>query len=367
MKQKINIIGGIILSLIFSILIFSGCEDYNPMKNGIVDFNGKITGIDKTIAQPGDTVTLTGTELDKVYKIMLSDKTVPVTFMSTATELKFVVPANAPLGDVIVINIFFSGKGLAQKTIELISPPVILALSPVAAQGGTPLKILGSELYKAKKVKIGGVEASFTIVDDKQLTTTVPDGFTGGYVEIITATGAVVTSPSALIYGTEILITDFDNSSNYYSSLSSNGNMDGDKEESEAMPRGKYWTFTITDNNTSWGGNVDFYLKNLPTGFDNSKISLSLDMKLSAPLNVNVMVQGPANVYGKTSSYNAGWQTITLPFSEMGTGYGSGDPIGNVEPFNTLTAVKIQPPAGASDGNFGKTVSIDNIKFIIAN
>lgn len=368
MKQKINIARWMLLSIIYSVLTFTGCDDYDPMENGIVDYNGKITEMDKTIAQPGDTVTITGSELDKVYKILLSDETALVEFTNTATQLQFIIPDNAPLGDVIVVNIFFSGKGLAQKTIELISPPVILSLSPAAALGGTPLKIIGNELYKAQEVKIAGVSVDFIIVDDKQLTTTVPDGFTGGNVEIITATGGIVFSPDELIFGTEILIADFDSDSEYYGGLGSNGNMDGDTEETTDMSRGNYWTFTITDNGTSWGGNVDFYIQNLPVGYDdNSKITLSLDIQLSAPLSVNIMVQDPANVYGNTLSYDAGWQTVTLPFSEMGTGYGSGDPIGAVPALDVLTGVKIQPPAGSGDGNFGTIISIDNIKFIIAN
>jgi len=366
MKNKI----GFMLISWLAVSFLVGCEEeYDPMEFGIVDMNHKITSVDKEVTEPGDIVTFTGTDLDKVYKIMLNEETVPVVFEATATELKMTVPSMAPLGDVVTISLFFSGNGLAQRTIRIISPPVIFMLSPSAAQPGETVRVLGRELYLAEQVKIGGVDvtATFTLIDDKQFTVVVPEGFTGGDVEIITATGKVSTSPSPLILGTEILINDFDGNENYFNGISSNGNMDGDKLESEPFPRLNYWTFTITDNGTGWGGNVDFYISGLPSGYDNDKITLYLDLKLSSAMNVNVMVQGNANVYGLTRGYQAGWQTVEMHFSDMGTGYGGGEPYGEVEPFEALTAVKVQPPAQAGDGNFGETVSVDNIRFIIAN
>jgi len=368
--KKTKIFRTLILLLAALPILFVGCEEQDTyMEPGVVDMNDRITSIDKDIAQPGDIVTLTGTNLDKVYMIMLNTENVPVSFEATATELKMVVPGTSPLGDVITINIFFSGKGLAQRVIRIISPPVILDFSPSAAQPGEVITLYGRELYLSQEIFVDDFEvdnATVEIVDDRILKFKMPVGSTGGTIKLVTETGGESFSPRELALGKEILVNNFDAPSNYYSSLSANGNLKDPQELMGDFPMNKYMMLTITDAGTGWGGNVDFFLQNLPDE-DNAKISLSVDIKMSKAMDVNIMVQGPANVYGKTLPLTTEWQTIVLPFSEMGTGYGGGDPIGQVEPFNTLTAVKLQPPAQAANGNFGETISIDNIKFIIEN
>ena len=51
---------------------FTSCKDEKTyMEVGVVDMNGNIASVSKSVAQPGDILTITGTGLDKVYKIML--------------------------------------------------------------------------------------------------------------------------------------------------------------------------------------------------------------------------------------------------------------------------------------------------------
>jgi hypothetical protein len=368
MKQ-LNIKIKLMLVSLLMLSVLSGCKKEAEVPGiGVVDMNSKITEFDKLIAQPGDTITFKGSNLDQVYKIMLNEENVVVKYRATATELKMAVPASAPLGSAITINILFSGKGLAQRMVTIQSPPVILELSPAAAHAGDVLTVLGKELYKSTQVFIGNVDvtASFRLIDDKQFTVTVPTAFAGGSVKIVTATGGETLSPNNLVLGTEILINNFDGKANFFGSISSNGNLDLDTEETGDFPRSKFYTFTFKDNATSWGGNVDFFTTGLPA-HAMAITTLSIDIKVSKAMNVSVMVQNPTNVYGLTKSLVVGWQTIVIPFPDMGEGYGNGAPFGNVGPLNAITAVKIQPPAGASSGNFGETISMDNIKFIIAN
>lgn len=365
--MKKNHIIKMILSLYLLILFtLAGCErDNNAITIGIRDLNGNIESVDKEIAAPGDVVTFTGIGLDKVYKVMLNSENVPVSFTATTTELKVTIPSTAPLGEVITVNIFFSGKGLAQRAIAIQSPPTILKVTPSAAQPGTLIKVMGIELYKAVKVYLGDIEVTATIIDDKNITFIMPAGSTGGVIKLVSATGSETLS-QPLIPGTEVMINDFDNTSGYYNGISANGNLKNPVYPLGEFPGNNYVNLSIIDAATSWGGNVDFYLKTLPTA-SNDKVTLSIDVKTSKNMDVNIMVQGPGNVYGLTKPITTAWQTIVIPFSEMGTGYGSSAPFGQVEVFNTLTAVKVQPPASSSNNNFGETISIDNIKFIITN
>ncbi|MDY0254516.1 MAG: SDR family NAD(P)-dependent oxidoreductase [Tenuifilaceae bacterium] len=152
--KKTKIFRTLILLLAALPILFVGCEEQDTyMEPGVVDMNDRITSIDKDIAQPGDIVTLTGTNLDKVYMIMLNTENVPVSFEATATELKMVVPGTSPLGDVITINIFFSGKGLAQRVKSFLphflKRPEAHILN-VASMGGF-LPVPGQSIYGAAK------------------------------------------------------------------------------------------------------------------------------------------------------------------------------------------------------------------------
>jgi len=378
MKSKmkhINIKSGLILVSFLVSLMLSGCtKNETYMEAGVVDMNSSIVSIDKQVTQPGDIVTVTGTGLDRVYKILLNTDNVPVTFTTTATELKMTIPATSPLGDVITVSFLFSGKGLAQRAIRIISPPVIFALSPEAAHVGDKITLYGKELHLAQTVKINNVDvtSSLRIESDKIISVNAPTGFTGGSVTIETASGGITTSPYPLILGTEIMINNYDGNHHYDNGISSNGNLDNDILETGEFPINKYWTFAFKDNATSWGGNVDFYTTGMPTTYtDLTKIKLSIDIKLTKAMSVNVMIARGSDVWGKTISLAIGWNTVVLPFSDMGSGYGS-TPSSDagfmpLPLFKDISGVKIQPPASSSNANFGEKISMDNIKFVIVD
>ncbi|HUW91782.1 MAG TPA: hypothetical protein VMV74_01355 [Bacteroidales bacterium] len=373
--KHINIKSGLILVSFLVSFMITGCtEKETYMEPGVIDMNNRITSLDKEVTQPGDVVTVTGTGLDEVYKILLNTDNVPVAFTATATELKMTIPATSPLGDVITVSFLFSGKGLAQVPLKIISPPVIYSITPEAAHVGDKITVFGKELYLAEVVKINDVDVSSTleIESDKIITVVAPAGFTGGNLTITTASGGITTSPFALTLGTEIMINNWDGNTQYYTSLSSNGNCDNDVLETGEFPKDKYWTFTIKDNNTSWGGNIDFYHSAMPATYtDLTKIRLVIDIKLTKAMSVNVMIARGSDVWGKTLPLVLGWNTVVLPFIDMGSGYGSTpstDPGFMPLPlFSAISGVKIQPPASVSNANFGEKISIDNIKFIIVD
>ncbi|NLE35534.1 MAG: hypothetical protein GX622_10570 [Bacteroidales bacterium] len=372
--KHINIKTGLILVSFLALLLAAGCtEKETYMDAGVIDMNDRITSVDKPVTQPGDVVTIKGTDLDKVYKVMLNTDNVPVPFTATASELKITIPATSPLGDVITVSLLFSGKGLAQIPLRIISPPVIFAIVPEAAHPGDVINLYGKELHLSQVVKINDVDvtASMVIESDKILSVVAPAGFTGGNVTITTESGGVSTSPYPMILGKEIMINNFDGISNYAAAsfISSNGNLDDDTEETGEFPRSKFWTFTIKDNNTSWGGNLDLYTTGMPDTYtDLTKIRLCVDIQLTKAMSVNVMIARGSDVWGKTISLSQGWNSVVLPFNDMGSGYGSTIPPEMPLPlFKDISGVKIQPPAQTANGNFGEKISVDNIKFIIVD
>jgi len=344
------------------------------MEPGIIDMNYRITSVDRQIAQPGQIVTFTGTNLHEVFHIMLNTENVPVTFAATRDSLRMLVPEGAPLGDVVVVNLFFSGKGLAQRALSIVSPPVIQMVSPEAVRPGTVVTLMGRALHLSTRVFVGEVEVpSFTKVSDQVLRFTMPAGSTGGRIRLHTAAGSISESPADLILGQEVLVHNFDVSSPFFSFWSPNGNVQNPTIVSGPFPNNNFLTLEIADRSTGWGGNMDFIIQNLPVipAENNNNIILALDLRVSRAMNVNIMVEpqpgagAPHPVYGRTLPVTTEWQTIRLPFRDMGVGYGGGAPFGEVVRFHLLRGVKIQPPTQTADANFGQTVFFDNIRFII--
>jgi|GEM_PF-953056 len=356
-------------------LVFWGCEEQETfMEPGIIDMNHRIVTMDRQLAQPGQIVTFTGTNLNEVFHIMFNTENVPVTFTATRDSLRVLIPEGAPLGDVITMNIFFTGKGLAQRALAIVSPPVIQMVSPEAARPGTLITLMGRALHLTTRVFVGTQEVTaFTKVSDQILRFTMPTGSTGGRIALHTATGSISESPAPLILGREILIHNFDVTSPIFRSWSPNGNVQNPTTVSGPFPNNNFLSLEIADRATSWGGNMDFTFNTalLPTDITtqerNRQIVLVLDLRVSRNMNVNIMVeqnpQGP--VFGRTLPITTDWQTIRMPFAEMGTGYGGGAPIGEVPLLHNLFGVKIQPPAQTAHANFGQTVFFDNIRFII--
>ncbi|HSV88172.1 MAG TPA: IPT/TIG domain-containing protein [Bacteroidales bacterium] len=356
-------------------LLFWGCEEQETfMEPGIIDMNNRITSVDRQIAEPGQIVTFTGTNLHEVFHIMLNTENVPVSFTATRDTLRMLVPEASPLGDAITVNLFFSGKGLAQRALTIVSPPVIQMISPEAARPGTVLTLMGRALHLTTRVFVGAIEViGFTKVSDQVLRFTMPTGSTGGRIRLHTAAGSISESPSDLILGQVVLVHNFDVASPFYTGWSPNGNVQNPTIVSGPFPNNNFLSLEIADRSTGWGGNMDFYIQNLPVipAENNNNIILALDLRVSRNMNVNIMVEpqaaagAPHPVYGRTLPVTTDWQTIRLPFRDMGVGYGGGAPFGEVVRFHLLRGVKIQPPATTANANFGQTVFFDNIRFII--
>ncbi len=365
--KKIHLISKFLIAPVFMLLAFSACEDEDAVTVGIEDVGHYIEGVDKEVAEPGDVITMTGSNLDKVYKVMLNTNNAVVRFEASENELKINVPSNAPLGDVITFNIFFEGKGLAQRAINLQSPPVIQGLSPAAGQPGTQITVLGRELYLATEVYLGEDQVDFEIVDDRTMTIEMPDGSTGGPIKIISETGSESLSPFDFQLGQELMVNNFDGRHDYMDAenWSANGNLDEPVIESGDFIQGNFAMLNIVDEGTSWGGNFDLFLNDLPEE-DISNISLSIDVKASTNLVTSIMVATPQStdggVSGQHHEFTTDWQTITIPLTEMQDGYGTNGDYFDYD-FSSITGVKVQPPATE---NFGESISIDNVKFIIS-
>ena len=62
---------------------------------------------------------------------------------------------------------------------------------PGSGKVGVAVKILGTKLTRASSVSFNGAPASFKVVSEAEITTTVPAGATTGTVEVVTPSGTL--------------------------------------------------------------------------------------------------------------------------------------------------------------------------------
>jgi hypothetical protein len=82
------------------------------------------------------------------------------------------------------------GKGRPKGCPAPPPPPTVKHLSPDKGPtaGGTAVVITGSAFSGAEKVSFGGVEVAFTVVSDKEITTTSPPAGEAGHVDVTVTT-----------------------------------------------------------------------------------------------------------------------------------------------------------------------------------
>ncbi len=86
--------------------------------------------------------------------------------------------------------------------------PVVVSVSPLTGPVGAPVTINGSGFTGATNVAFNGASASFTVVNDGQISTTVPLGATTGNVSVSTTCGTVnAPSPFNVITNATLNVT----------------------------------------------------------------------------------------------------------------------------------------------------------------
>lgn len=160
-----------------------------------------VTSMAPSPVKPGSNVTITGTDIDLVKKVIFTGVSTPVTaFVSqSSTELVVTVPATAKKGKVTLE----AASGVqTQSTTELdIVLPVSSSLSPNPINLDANLTITGTDLDLVKKVVFSGVASAVTSFVNQtatQLVVKVPAGARDGKVKLEAASTVQTTSTNDL-------------------------------------------------------------------------------------------------------------------------------------------------------------------------
>ena len=160
-----------------------------------------VTSMAPSPVKPGSTVTITGTDIDLVKKVIFTGVSTPVTaFVSqSSTELVVTVPATAKKGKV-TLEAASGVQTISGSDLDIVLP-VSTSFSPNPVSLGTNLTISGTDLDLVKKVIFSGVAAavtSFVSQSATALVVQVPAGARDGKVKLEAASGVQTTSGSDL-------------------------------------------------------------------------------------------------------------------------------------------------------------------------
>lgn len=193
MKTSIKKIMSIILSAILVAGTITSCNDDEAISQSMVDASSKVTGFSSEQTGAGATLTINGSDLDKVERIFMGEEVVTKSnFTSqTSSALSFKVPLTVVMGvnDVIIV---FAGAERAFKTIEVVALPAIGSFTPYVVSDGEMVTLVGNNFDIVTAVKVGDLEGTIVSQTKNALKFTAPTGVATNKITLVSVPGEVV-------------------------------------------------------------------------------------------------------------------------------------------------------------------------------
>src|SRR4030095_5704618 len=153
-------------------------------------------------ARPGQNVTITGTYLNWVDRIIFNrDKTVATFVSKTQTQLVVKIPDDAETGPLILHYMGTDSNYVQTADTLKVTLPVTTALSPNPIKHQTNLTITGTNLDLTRQILFNGVAApvtTFVSQSATQIVVKVPAATTKGKVTLVAASGVQSVSTADL-------------------------------------------------------------------------------------------------------------------------------------------------------------------------
>jgi hypothetical protein len=141
----------------------------------------------------GTSVAINGTNFTGATAVAFNGRSASFS-VTSSTAIQATVPAGATTGPLSVTTP--GGTATSTGAFTVIPPPSITSFAPTSGPVGTIVAINGANFTGATAVAFNGVSATFSVVSDTAIQTTVPDGATTGPVSVTTSAGTA-TSTSA--------------------------------------------------------------------------------------------------------------------------------------------------------------------------
>lgn len=166
----------------------------------------RIVSFSPTNGATGTNVTITGNGFTGVTAVTFGGVgTAPISV--TSTQIVVAVPSGAGSGLLTVTNSF--GGDASTNTFYV--APRIVSINPNVLSVGETLTITGTNFLDATAVLFGtnSVESQFTVLNNRQITATVPVGAKTGRVKVVTPGGEATSDSTLIVVSPEPVITSF--------------------------------------------------------------------------------------------------------------------------------------------------------------
>lgn len=150
--------------------------------------------------KPGNSVVITGTNLDLVESVIVPDKqTVPFTLNSAKTAITITLPEDVKDGAITLVA--FSGVEVVAADDLVVAAPTATTLAPVPVKNGNNLTITGTNLELIKSITFPNVADAVTVFQatSTQIIVEVPEKAQAGNVVLATAAGKTVSIAMTLV------------------------------------------------------------------------------------------------------------------------------------------------------------------------
>lgn len=148
-----------------------------------------------TTLKNGSDITVTGTDLDLVEKVIFGGtKQGTIKAGGTTTQIVVTVPVDAITG--VVTFVTKATKEVAGPAITIVDP-VFTSFSPASAKPKSDITITGTDLdLVVDAIFFGGIKGTIGARTTTQLTVTVPIGAKTGKISLVTMNGSQIMSPT---------------------------------------------------------------------------------------------------------------------------------------------------------------------------
>jgi len=194
-----------LLLSVLSLTFFMSCDD----PDDDVDLIPVILSVSPENGEPGDAVTITGTDLNDATSVTFGG--VDATIASnTATEITTTVPEDGVSGKVSVVTAGGTAVSTNDFEVVIIGAATVTEVSRISAQVGENITLTGTEMATVSKVTVGGVDATIVGTTDTSVEITLGDSPLGlSAFTVDNNGGSVTTTTDALEFYVIEILPDF--------------------------------------------------------------------------------------------------------------------------------------------------------------
>jgi hypothetical protein len=331
-----------------------------------------ITNITPSVIMAGETITITGTNLDLVDMVLFEGGTRGEITDTTAIALEVASLSNSQSGAITLVTL--NGEEIVSVQLITINSdlPVITSFLDPQVKPGAKLTLIGTKLNMVESIFLLDVDGNeikaikYGIRDETLMEVYIPENAKRGNITLtlIAFDGQEVISPEFAVVATDpiqdpsYIFFDFDGKGSWWGSF-------GSIEDDPALSLDGSKYFRINGNLT--GGWIDFFWRNGANDLKTDGVTVA-----DWVIKMDVNVLGPTTpkfkfrLKGTDGDFwaffgglenQAGWYTVTIPLTSFvdGDGYGTNQ-MPNVQNINEDFGLAL---AGEGETN----ICIDNIRF----